>query len=285
MYPQDVSSARQRPDGIVFLGSGGARIVVARQVRASGGIWLTLGGTQLLIDPGPGALVRATASRHRLVPTELAGIFLSHRHLDHSGDVNVMIEAMTMGGTERRGELLAPEEALEGGDPVVLRYLRGFLRVVTTISAGGRYRVGNIEVCCPVRHRHRGEVYGARLTGPEVSVGYIADTSFFPELADHYRGTDVVIVNVVRHAISNLDHLHAPEAEELVKLMRPRLTVLTHFGMTMLRARPWLVAREMTERTGCRVVAASDGMKLELPGELARVEGHTGEMEQSNDIG
>lgn len=261
-----------RSDSIIFLGSGGARIVVARQVRASGGIWLCLGGTELLIDPGPGALVRATASRHRLDPTRLAGIFLSHRHLDHAGDVNNMIEAMTMGGTERRGLLFAPADALEGDDPVVLRYLRPFLEGVVTLREGGTFRAGAVEFSCPVRHRHRGEVYGARFSHPAGSghagtlVSYVADTRYFPELAELYRA-DVVIFNVVRYEQSNLDHLHVPEVEELVKTMRPRLSILSHFGMTILRARPWVVAREMSERTGCRVVAATDGMRVEMEGQ------------------
>jgi ribonuclease BN (tRNA processing enzyme) len=276
-------------DRMVILGSGGARIVVAKQLRASGGIWFSLAGTRFLLDPGPGSLVRMTGSRHRLDPTKLAGILLSHRHLDHSGDVNNMIEAMTMGGTEPRGALFAPSDALSGDDPVVLKYVRPFLeRIVTTVE-GGSYELGNVRFTCPVRHQHRGEVYGFRfevgadedfttktprheddserssVVGPRSSltVSYIADTRYFPELAEHYRA-DVVIMNVVRPTPSQLDHLSAPEAEELVKAIKPKLAVLGHFGMRMLAAKPWIIAREMSERTGCKVVAASDGMLVEL---------------------
>ncbi len=290
-------------DRMVILGSGGARIVVAKQLRASGGIWFSLSGTRFLVDPGPGSLVRMTGSRHRLDPTKLAGILLSHRHLDHSGDVNNMIEAMTMGGTEPRGVLFAPSDALEGDDPVVLKYVRPFLERIVATTEGGSYELGNVRFTCPVRHQHRGEVYGFRfrtdrsqksegrgqkaevgngdsttktprheegserpsVVGPRSSltVSYIADTRYFPELAEHYRA-DVVIMNVVRPTPSNLDHLHAPEAEELVKAIRPKLAVLSHFGMKMLQAKPWIIAREMSERTGCKVVAASDGMLIDL---------------------
>jgi len=250
-------------DRIVFLGSGGARIVVARQIRASGGIWFCLDGTKFLVDPGPGALVRMTGSRHDLNPAELAGILLSHRHLDHAGDVNNMIEAMTMGGTERRGTLFAPSDALEGDDPVVLRYLRGFLERIVTLGPGGSYELGGVRFTCPVRHRHRGEVYGFRFAVPGLSVSYVADTSYFPELAEHYRA-DVVIINVVRLEQSELDHMHVPEAVELIRAMKPKLAVISHFGMTMIRARPWVVAQEMSEQTGCKVIAASDGRELDL---------------------
>jgi hypothetical protein len=34
--------------------------------------------------------------------------------------------------------------------------------------------------------------------------------------------------------------------------------------MRMLAAKPWVIAREMSERTGCKVVAASDGMLVDL---------------------
>ncbi len=248
---------------MVFLGSGGARIVVAKQVRASGGIWFCLDGTRFLVDPGPGALVRMTASRHGLKPTELSGILLSHRHLDHAGDVNIMVEAMTLGGTERRGVLFAPGDALEGGDPVVLRYLRGFLDQVVTLVEHGNYRLGRVEFSCPVRHRHRGEVYGFRFRVPGLTVSYIADTSYFPELAELYRA-DVVVVNVVRLERSELDHMHVPEATELVRAIKPKLAIISHFGMTVIRARPWEVARQMSEETGFEVVAASDGRLIDL---------------------
>ena len=303
---------------MVILGSGGARIVVAKQLRASGGIWFSLAGTRFLVDPGPGSLVRMTGSRHRLDPTKLSGILLSHRHLDHSGDVNNMIEAMTMGGTEPRGALFAPSDALGGDDPVVLKYVRPFLERIVTTAEGGSYELGNVRFTCPVRHQHRGEVYGFRFqTGglsadyadsadgqdrneatkarktrngegteaatsasrpgeaqaldpsiprfldPSLTVSYIADTRYFPELAEHYRA-DVVIINVVRPTPSQLDHLSAPEAEELVKAIKPKLAVLGHFGMRMLAAKPWVIAREMSERTGCKVVAASDGMLIDL---------------------
>jgi hypothetical protein len=97
---------------------------------------------------------------YRLDPTKLSGILLSHRHLDHSGDVNNMIEAMTMGGTEPRGVLFAPSDALVGDDPVVLKYVRPFLERVVTLEEGGLYQLGDVRFTCPVRHQHRGEVYG-----------------------------------------------------------------------------------------------------------------------------
>ena len=71
-------------DTITFLGTGGARIMVANQILASGGLWLNLGGTEILIDPGPGSIVQST--KRKLRANKLSAIILSHRHLDHSAD-------------------------------------------------------------------------------------------------------------------------------------------------------------------------------------------------------
>ena len=70
---------------IRFLGTGGARFVVAKQIRASGGMWLRFGATQVHVDPGPGALVRALGTIPPQRPAELDAIVISHKHLDHAG--------------------------------------------------------------------------------------------------------------------------------------------------------------------------------------------------------
>src|SRR4030042_4443797 len=96
-FPCYNSLVAELNDSITVLGTAGARFVVIHQFLASGGAWLNLGDTQILFDPGPGCLVQAT--KRRLDPAKLDAIVLSHKHLDHSGDINIMIEAMTDGGT------------------------------------------------------------------------------------------------------------------------------------------------------------------------------------------
>src|SRR5579883_2357086 len=139
---------------ILFLGTGGARFVVARQFRASGGMWMRFGETQIHVDPGPGALVRALSHVPPCEPARLDAIVLSHKHLDHSGDVNVMIEAMSQGGWRPRGMVLAPRDAFEG-EPVIFPYLRRFVpRMEHLREHGGPYLVGEVEIRASVRHKH-----------------------------------------------------------------------------------------------------------------------------------
>jgi ribonuclease BN (tRNA processing enzyme) len=90
------------------------------------------------------------------------------------------------------------------------------------------------------------------------------DTRFFEELCLHYKG-DLLILNVVRLEPGGpFDHLSAAEAGEIIKELKPRAAILTHFGMTMWRAKPWEVARRLSDETGVRVIAARDGMSFDL---------------------
>ncbi|MBA7623880.1 Ribonuclease BN [subsurface metagenome] len=145
-------------DMLTFLGTAGARLMVASQILASGGLWLELGGTQILLDPGPGTLVQAT--KRKLRASKLDAIVLSHRHLDHSADANVMIEAMTDGGLRRRGTLFAPRDALED-DPVVLHYLRSYLDNIEILEAGKSYNIGEVTLKDPHQAPpRRGDLWG-----------------------------------------------------------------------------------------------------------------------------
>ncbi len=250
---------------IKFVGTAGARFVVMKQLRASGGVWLSSGGTNLYIDPGPGALVRCLNSKPKLDPSALDGVLLSHKHLDHSGDVNVMIEAMTEGGFKKRGVLFVPGDAL-GEDPVVFKYVRHYVKEIVILRENSQYQIGDISFSTARRHRHRVETYGLNFKVGSRSISWITDTRFFPELPGLYQG-ELLVIHVVRFkpiGDEPIDHLSVEDVKTILKEAKPKLAVLTHFGMTMIQAKPWVVAAEIEEELGMRVIAASDGWKLNL---------------------
>ncbi len=248
---------------IKFLGTAGARVVVAKQIRSSGGIWLSLDGTNILIDPGPGSLVHCFRSRPRLDPTALDGIVLSHKHLDHAADINVMMEAMTVGGKEKRGTVLVPRDALAGDDPVIYKYVRPYVARIDILREKKRFRIGGVEIRAAVRHRHGVETYGLIFKGKKRTVSYITDTKYFPGLEKKFK-KDIVIVSVLSTKPNPFDHLSIEDVRKIVKAIRPKTTILTHFGMWMIKARPWVVADQLSKELKTKVIAASDGMTFEL---------------------
>ena len=42
------------------------------------------------------------------------------------------------------------------------------------------------------------------------------------------------------------------------------MTILNHFGMTMIKAQPRVVAEQLSKETGLKIIAAGDGMRFDL---------------------
>lgn len=256
-----VTKKEKQGDFIKFLGTAGARFVMIKQLRASGGIWISCKGTNVLVDPGPGSIVRCASSKPRLDPARLDGIILTHRHLDHANDINVMIEAMTEGGFKKRGTVFLPSDALQE-DPVILRHAMGFMENLEILEANKNYKVGNFQFATSMRHIHPVETYGIKFNLNKTSISLLTDTKYFPELADFYK-TDVLIIYVVFFEPRiGIDHLCLADAEQLISRIRPKKAILTHFGMTMLAAKPHIQAEGLSRKLDTEVLAAYDGMTV-----------------------
>ncbi len=236
-----------------------------RQLRASGGIWFEINDTRMLVDPGPGSLVRANKSRPSLKLSDLDAIFISHKHIDHTNDVNVIIEAMTDGGFKKKGVLLCPAEATEN-PPVIFPYAAELVEKVEILKEHYQYNVKNLKIRVPVKFRHLAETYGFILESDGIpSIGYIPDTEFFPEIINAYAGTKIIIINVVfSQPRPGIMHLSLPEALEIVSGIKPQKAILTHFGMTMLRERIWEKTQQLSQNLSVDIIAASDGMTLQV---------------------
>ncbi len=266
-----------------FLGTGGARFVVAKQIRASGGIWFRFAPddgdgrvTQMHVDPGPGALVRATSAVPPCEPTQLDALLLSHKHLDHAGDINVMIEAMTTGGWMRRGALLAPRDAFEG-EAVIFPYASKFVATRHVLEASsGPYHVNDVAIRTSVAHQHGVQTYGLHFTYRGTTVSYLPCGRYFEGLAEDYAAhrPDVLIVNVLRFRDSmKVDHLNFDEARHVFAVVRPKVGVMTHFSTRMLEQNPERLANEIEDELGFRVYAAYDGWTLDATTEIAAAAG------------
>ena len=246
-----------------FLGTAGARFVMIEQLRASGGIWVNCKDTNVLIDPGPGSIVRCCASRPKLNPTKLDGIILTHRHLDHANDINVMIEAMTKGGFKKKGIVFCPDDALRK-DPVILKHVLDFPEKIITLKSHTNYCVKDFKFKTSMRHIHPAETYGIKFNLQGTSVALLTDTKYFKKLKDFYK-VDVLIISVVFfEPRAGVDHLCLLDAQEIIRSCKPKQAVLTHFGRTMLKAKPHMQAKILTKQLGIEVIAAYDGMIMDF---------------------
>ena len=240
------------------MGTAGARFMVAKQVAASGGLLLEDGDTRLALDPGPGAIVQY--AQRGIDLTTIDAIVLSHRHLDHSGDVNVMLEGMTDGGLEHRGQLFCPSDALDE-DPVVLKYIRQFPREIVRLAPETSYAVNGVGFTTSGRHVHQSETFGFRFGD---RLGWVTDSGYYAGIAAQHKAEVMVIHTVLRDCIPTLPHLCIADAESIIRDTKPRLAFLTHYGMTVWRANPTEVAERMSQRLGIDVRAAHDGLTVDI---------------------
>jgi len=256
--------AKQESSFIKFLGTAGARFVVMKQLRSSGGIWLRFKSTNILIDPGPGAIVRVNSAKPKLDPTRLDGIILTHKHLDHSGDANIMIEAMIEGGFKKKGVLFVPQDAL-GQEGVIFSYLEELIEKITILKKD-QFLLKDIRFEVPAQNIHTVETFGLKFFLDDDIVSFISDTKYFDGLIDFYKDSTLIVLNVVFYKKRDeFEHLCLDDAIKIIKAIKPRKAIITHFGMTMLKQKPYLLESKIRSELGRDIKFAYDGFTQMLP--------------------
>ena len=255
------------PDNFLrFLGTGGARFTMLKQLRKTGGIWFTYGGLNGVIDPGPGSLYHMCSAVPQLDPHELRAIMLTHRHLDHSTDLNVTAEAMTGGGFEKQGLVVLPEDSASGSGPVLLKYIAQKVGDVAIAEDGKMIDLGMGVSAEPVTHIHHGvDCFGYIFRKKGLKTwGIISDTRPLEHLAKRYRECSIISINVTfPNKKPRLDHMSAEDAGELLQELHPEVALITHMGVIMIDAGPEKYAKMMsTDKT--KVIAGLDGMVVDL---------------------
>jgi len=263
------------PLNVHFLGTGGGRFTMITQRRRTAGIRLVQGGTNVHIDPGPGAVVFSNWAR--LSPQKLDAVVVTHCHPDHYTDAEVLVEAMTHGTRDKRGVLAASRSVLYGNDDCdqsISSYHQGLVESVEPLTPGHSFEVERIVFETVIAKHSDSETVGLKAKVPGVgSFGYTSDTAYLPELGDVYAGLRLLILCTMWPRDNPLRfHLCTDDALKIMEEARPGCVVLTHFGMRMLNADPVAEASYLEENTGIPTVAALDGMRVVL-GENVEVRG------------
>jgi ribonuclease BN (tRNA processing enzyme) len=251
-------------NSIIFLGTGGDSIVVGKQLRASGGIVLQLEDNQFLLDPGPGCLVMAKQANINI--RETVGVFVSHAHTNHSDDINSVLEALSVSGLDRIGVLVASKKVINGDEkeiPALKKRSHEFVERVLDVGAGTRIGINSINIHTTKAQHYDTESIGFLFETPKYKIGYTADTEYTEEIAQQYKDCQILIINC-KYPLEEkgTGHLSTIDVIEFLKKAKPRLAVITHFGIKMLQADPMFQAREIQRASGVEVLAATDGLTI-----------------------
>lgn len=246
---------------LVFLGTGGGRSVLYAQVRATGGIYVSLDGLRFIIDPGPGSLVWF----RKLKLPEPHGIFLSHLHVDHSNDVNVYLDGI------KEPFLIAEEHCVKDtGEyyPVVSKYHQEKVKQLWTVKPGEKIKLMNDIEVETTKTDHYVPNVGFKIKG-SVTIGYPSDGPYFDGQEKPFEGCDVIIMNVLAPKGEKplpKKHMTIDGAITFINRLKekPKLIVLSHFSFWILRAGVNQQAKIVERKTNVRTITAEDFMSLDL---------------------
>lgn len=249
---------------IIFLGTGGDSYVVGKQIRASGGIILQIDDDQYHIDPGPGTLSMAKETGINLRAN--TALFVTHNHINHCNDINAVIDAMTYGGFDKKGVLVANNNVINGSannQPFLQKYYRDCLERFIVLEAGRKVGINDTEIeAIKTKHSEPGAI-GFKFITPDFTLVYTGDTAYSVENLADYENSSVLILNVpCLKREENRDNLCKEDAINIIKRVNPRLAIITHFGINFLKADPLYEIREIQKETRVQVIAATDGMVI-----------------------
>jgi len=250
---------------IIFLGTGGARFVIANQFRATGGIVLQYDDEQIHIDPGPGTLIRAKQYGIDLKNNTI--LLVSHNHIDHCNDINAVIDVMTQGEITKKGILITTKTIIQGSKdetPYLTTHHSKCVKRIIIAETGKITKINDLSII-PTKAKHDNtDSVGFKIITPKFTLGYTADTEYFRGIEKEYKGCDIMIINNLRSFGKKYKgHFSSAETVKLLQKVKPKLAIIQHFGMTMLKANPMYEAREITKQSGVQTVAATDGMHID----------------------
>ncbi|MFW3146087.1 MAG: MBL fold metallo-hydrolase [Thermoplasmatota archaeon] len=269
---------------LVLLGTGNPNADPHRSGPAAA---ILVDDNAYLIDAGPGVVRRAAMASlkgfKQLEPKRLGRLFLTHLHSDHTvGLPDIIFTPWVM---ERKEPLKVwgPPGTKEMCRHLMMAYrddveirtkglekagLEGSRVKVSEFHEGVVFRDDRLTVeAFKVKHGAWRHAYGFRFSGPDRTIVISGDCSPTPELAEHYRGADILLHEVYSmrgfqgrsdhwKAYHKSSHTSSLELGELAKEAGPKLLVLYH--QLLWGAEPESLVEEIRSKFDGEVVSGND---------------------------
>lgn len=225
---------------------------------------MQVGEDQFHIDPGPGSLASAKDAGINLRAT--TALLVTHNHLNHCNDINAVIDAMTYSGFDRKSVLVSNRTVITGRqneEPFLHKRYRDFLERFIALDAGKKVGINDVEIVALKAKHSDPSAIGFKFITPEYTLSYSGDTMYSVEAIETYENSSVLILNVpCLKKEENRYNLCKEDAIKIIKAVKPRLAIITHFGANFIKADPLYEVRDIQKETNTQVIAATDGMVI-----------------------
>ena len=146
---------------------------------------------------------------------------------------------------------------------MVPKYQQNSTERSVVIQPDSRIGINDIEIRSIPAHHYDMKALGYLVQTPYYLLGYTSDTKYSESYARRFSNCNIIIFNCkFPSGIREGDHLNVDDVIAFLKICKPQLAVITHFGAKMLDADPLAQARKIHQETGVQIVAAKDGLHI-----------------------
>lgn len=259
---------------ILFLGTAGDSFVLSKQERTAGGFVIQTQQSQILVNPGPGAFVNAARTNINIAKT--TAIIVTDNTLLHAHDTNAIIDVLTLGSFDQKGLLLAAKSALQQTEEIqqtkesqqiqpliAIKYQNAVERTIM-IQENTKVACNDVQIETVKIKNKDPDAVGLKITTNSFSLGYANKTKYTAKLKDAFQDVEILILELpLKTANPKEEGLSIEEVEKLVEEIKPQVTVLTGFGISIIKEDILEITRSINRKTNCQIIAAKDGFSFD----------------------
>ena len=270
---------------VTIMGSGSP---IYNEDRASAGVLLSKGDTQILVDMGSG--VRANLYKAGIDNRNLDALMFTHHHIDHNAEFNSMLIGSVMGRgkvsvygptgtvkfTETYLDLYAEDLAYRLGKRNRTLEERKNMVVAKDLKSGDTFSIDGIKVTT-LEVPHTIETLAYRFDYKDQSIVITGDLTYTDKLPSFAQGADCMIIdsggmiqarNTSKRKKQNNNsnkrngqaHLNLDDSSSLAALAKVETLVYTHFAPGNIDKQSSLEV--IRQRYSGKVIFSEDLMKL-----------------------
>jgi phosphoribosyl 1,2-cyclic phosphodiesterase len=203
----------------------------------------------------------------KLIPDDLKAILVTHCHVDHTAELNALIESVhyqiTRGGWNFRSyQVLVPPDVYKEGYLNKFHYkMPGKVHIV---GSQKKYLVKHLTVKSTKHliekpyYKKEVDEFGYQISGKKYNFAYIPETFYKKGMLEGIN-SEVIILNAMKP-----EGEYLAETIKIIKDLSPKIVLLRYWVRRTLEYGPKKLAMSLEKKTGVRVVALKDGEVFDL---------------------